>query len=79
MKNYTKTKVIRISEVQLNTLQKMKSYGVDTGNFIRNAISEKIKREYSDLLPKPKKNYCPFSGGTIEIDEHGKEINKLTH
>jgi hypothetical protein len=67
MKKYTKTKVIRISEVQLNTLQKMKSYNVDVGQFIREAISEKIKREYSDLLPKPKKNYCPFSNGTIEI------------
>jgi len=60
MKNYTKTKVIRISEVQLNTLQKMKSYNVDIGKFIRDAISEKIKREYKDLLPKPKKEFIPF-------------------
>lgn len=43
MKKYTKTKVIRISEVQLNTLQKMKSYNVDVGKFIRDAIAEKIK------------------------------------
>ena len=54
-----KTKVIRISETQLNTLQKMKSYNVDVGKFIREAIAEKIKREYKDLLPKPKNN-CPF-------------------
>ena len=60
MKLYTKTKVIRVSEVQLNTLQKMKSYNVDIGNFIREAIAEKIQREYKDLLPKPKKEYCPF-------------------
>ena len=60
MKNYTKTKVIRISEVQLNTLQKMKSYNVDVGKFIRDAIAEKIKREYNNLLPKPKKESCPF-------------------
>jgi len=60
MKQYTKTKVIRISETQLNTLQKMKSYNVDVGQFIREAIKEKIKREYSDLLPKPKKAFCPF-------------------
>jgi hypothetical protein len=59
MQNYTKTKVIRVSETQLNTLQKMKSYNVDVGKFIRDAISEKIKREYNDLLPKPK-NKCPF-------------------
>jgi len=60
MKNYTKTKVILISEVQLNTLQKMKSYNVDVGKFIRDAISEKIKREYKDLLPKPQKEFIPF-------------------
>jgi len=60
MKLLTKTKVIRISESQLKTLQKMKSYNVDVGEFIRQAIKEKIKREYSDLIPKPKKEYCPF-------------------
>lgn len=67
MAKYTKTKVIRISEIQQNTLQKMKSYKIDMGQFIRDAISEKIKREHIDLLPKPKKTYCPFSSGTIEI------------
>jgi|Laugrespbdmm15sd_2_1035082.scaffolds.fasta_scaffold01107_9 hypothetical protein len=60
MKLYTKTKVIRISESQLKTLQKMKSYNVDVGKFIRDAISEKIKREYQYLIPKTKKEYCPF-------------------
>ena len=48
----TKTKVIRITETQLKTLQKMKSYNVDVGNFIRQAISEKIQREYAYLIPK---------------------------
>ena len=56
----TKTKVIRISETQLKTLQKMKSYNVDVGKFIRDAIAEKIKREYSDLIPKPIKFKIPF-------------------
>jgi hypothetical protein len=60
MKQYNKTKVIRISETQLNTLQKMKSYNVDVGNFIREAIAEKIKREYKELILKPKKSECPF-------------------
>ena len=59
MKTLTKTKVIRISESQLKTLQKMKSYKVDVGKFIRDAISEKIKLEYEDLIPKVK-NSCPF-------------------
>jgi len=60
MQQYTKTKVIRISETQLNTLQKMKSYNVDVGNFIRQAISEKIKIKYKELILKPKKADCPF-------------------
>jgi len=55
----TKTKVIRISETQLSTLQKMKSYNVDVGKFIRDAISEKINKEYENLKPKVK-NECPF-------------------
>jgi len=59
MKNYPKTKVVRISETQHVTLQKMKSYNVDVGKFIRDAISEKIKREYFDLIPK-EKSKCPF-------------------
>ena len=61
MKTLTKTKVIRISETQLKTLQKMKYYNVDVGKFIRDAISEKIKKEYKDLLPKPKIEECPFN------------------
>ena len=60
MKLYTKTKVIRISETQLKTLQKMKTYNIDVGKFIRDAIAEKIKQEYKDLIPKPKKEFCPF-------------------
>lgn len=59
MKFYTKTKVIRISEIQLKTLQKMKSYNIDVGKFCRDAISEKIKREYKDLIPK-EKSTCLF-------------------
>lgn len=60
MKIYTKTKVIRITESQLITLQKMKSYNVDVGRFIRDAIAEKIKKEYQDLIPKPEKVFIPF-------------------
>jgi len=60
MKNYTKTKVIRISETQHKTLQKMKSYNIDVGQFIRDAISEKIKNEYQELIPKQPKFKIPF-------------------
>lgn len=60
MKTLTKTKVIRISETQHKTLQKMKSYNVDVGKFIWDAIAEKIKREYKDLIPKEQKIKTPF-------------------
>lgn len=60
MKTLVKTKVIRITDVQFNTLKKMQSYNIDVADFIRNAISEKIKREYKELIPKPKKEHCPF-------------------
>ena len=59
MKIYTKIKVIRISESQQKTLVKMKSYNIDVGRFIRDAIKEKIKRECQDLIPKVK-DECPF-------------------
>ena len=60
MIRYNKIKVLRISEVQDETLKKMKSYKVDVCKFIREAIKEKIEREYSDLIPKVKEVPCPF-------------------
>ena len=58
---YTKVKVIRISEKQHFTLVKMKSYNVDVGNFIREAIADKINKEYSNLIPKAEKEVDSFS------------------
>lgn len=67
MQKYTKIKVLRISDTQHKTLVKMKAYNVDVSEFIRQAIKEKINRDYQDLKPKPVKEYCPFSNNTIEI------------
>lgn len=57
---YTKVKVLKITETQYQTLKKLDSYQINVAHFIREAIAEKIKREYKDLLPIPKKEYCPF-------------------
>jgi hypothetical protein len=38
----------------------MKSYNVDVSEFIRQAIKEKIQIDFKDIIPKPKKEYCPF-------------------
>jgi hypothetical protein len=59
MRKYSKIKVIRITDLQHQTLQKMKSMGIDVGRFIRDSINEKIEREKHIIL-KPKKEYCPF-------------------
>lgn len=60
MIKYTKVKVLKITEVQHQTLKKLNSYQINVAQFIRDAIAEKIQREYADLIPKPKKEYCPF-------------------
>lgn len=53
MRKYTKIKTFRVSEVQNNTLLKMKKLNVDVGSFIREAVKEKIDREYKELIKKP--------------------------
>jgi hypothetical protein len=56
---YTKSKVIKLTEVQYNTLKKLENYNVRVCDFVRDAIAEKLEREKHKIL-KPKKEYCPF-------------------
>jgi len=42
MKQLTKSKSIRLTEQQFNTLSILENYGVNVNQFIRLAISEKI-------------------------------------
>jgi len=60
MKIYTIPKVFKITETQYLTLKKLKSYGINVAKFIRDAIAEKIEREYKDLVPKVKEVKPPF-------------------
>lgn len=60
MQKYTKTKVIRITETQHKTLQKMKNLNVDVWNFIRLAISEKLERDKHEIVKPKEVNKCPF-------------------
>lgn len=57
---YTKVISLKITPVQDTTLRKLRSYNVPVAAFIRQAIKEKIEKDYKELLPKPKKEYCPF-------------------
>ncbi len=56
---YTKSKVVKLSQTQYDTLKKLESYNIRVCDFIRDAISEKLQREKHEII-KPKKEYCPF-------------------
>lgn len=57
---YTEIFTLKISKSQKQTLEKLKSRNIKVSSFVRIAIKEKIQRDYSELLEKPKKEYCPF-------------------
>jgi hypothetical protein len=56
---YTKSKVIKLTEVQYETLKKLENYNVRVCDFIRIAIQEKLERDKHEIL-KTKEEYCPF-------------------
>ena len=56
----TEVFTLKISATQKRTLDKLKSRNIKVSDFVRKAISEKIKRDYAELQDKPKKEYCPF-------------------
>ena len=57
---YTEIFTLKISQIQKNTLEKLKARNIKVSSFVRKAIAEKIERDYKELQPKPKKEYCPF-------------------
>ncbi len=59
-KIYTEVITLKISSTQKKTLDKMRGYNISVSSFIRDAIKEKIKKEYKDLKPKKKKEYVPY-------------------
>ena len=54
--NYT----IRFSDEQINSLNKLKNYDVNISQFIRIAISEKIKRDWKQIKEKKERVKLPF-------------------
>ena len=60
MKQYTERQVIMISKVQAQSLAKLKAYDVNVSQFIRQAIREKIKREWPAIKEKKERIYMPF-------------------
>jgi len=60
MKQLTKSKTIRFSETQMNSLSILENYGVNVNKFIRLAVKEKIKKDWKSIKEKKEKIICPF-------------------
>ena len=57
---YTKSKVVKLTEIQYNTLKKLETYNIRVCDFIRDAISEKLEREKVEIVKPKVINECPF-------------------
>ena len=53
---YTEVFTLKISSTQKRTLEKLKSRNIKVSDFVRKAISEKIKRDYKELRLKPEES-----------------------
>ena len=60
MQQFTIIKSFRVNKQQNETLEKLKTYNIDVGRFIREAISEKIKKDYPKIKTKKVIEDCPF-------------------
>ena len=60
MKQLTKSKTIRFSEVQMNSLDILENYGVNVNHFIRLAVKEKLQKDWKTIKEKKEKIICPF-------------------
>ena len=60
MKQLTKSKTIRFSEVQMNSLTILENYGVNVNHFIRLAVKEKLQKDWKIIKEKKEKIICPF-------------------
>jgi len=56
----TKSKTIRFSETQMNSLAILETYGVNVNQFVRIAVAEKIKKDWKTIKEKKEKIICPF-------------------
>ena len=60
MKEKTIRQVIMISQKQKESLIKLKKYDVNVSHFIRQAIKEKLNKDWKQIKEKKEKVKCPF-------------------
>jgi len=60
MKQLTKSKTIRFTEPQMNSLNILQNYGVNINQFIRLAVKEKLQKDWKEIKEKKEKIKYPF-------------------
>lgn len=60
MKQLTVIKTIRFTGTQAEYLKTLESYDVNVSQFIRQAIKEKIARDWKGIKERKNKIKCPF-------------------
>ncbi len=60
MQQFTVRQTIMISEIQAQSLDKLKQYDVNVSQFIRQAIKEKLHRDWKQIKEKKSKFKLPF-------------------
>ena len=60
MKQLTKSKTIRFTEQQINSLNILQNYGVNVNQFIRLAIKEKLQKDWKEIKEIKEKIKYPF-------------------
>lgn len=78
MKQLTKSKSIKFSETQFNSLEILESYGVNVSQFIRIAISEKLKRDWKSIKEKKERVKLPFYFNTNIVAAKVKALPIIT-
>lgn len=60
MKKLTNIQSIRFSDEQIKSLQILKDHNVVVSRFIRQAVKEKIQRDWKNIKESKNREYCPF-------------------
>jgi hypothetical protein len=56
----TKIHKVRITEQQSYAFEQLKKYNVNLSQFIRQAIKEKLSRDWKQIKESKNKSKCPF-------------------
>jgi hypothetical protein len=60
MSQLIKSKTIRFTENQMESLTILEQYGINVNQFIRQAIKEKLERDWKSIKQNKQKTKCPF-------------------